>query len=306
MKIVRAWVGTVVCSLVVSCGMFNKKTAEEEKPFGETGIPKQLRANPEVDAAPGAGQGLAAAEISVALANHPSQENIVWTDPDNMDANIPELQKLLAAPKRDIWQKSESEAKRIAIREGKCVLIWFTDSVRSPVCKTLSEELFGKHEFGEWAKEHLVRLIVDQSALMARGEKYDSEVVTQEYVEQMKKRYKALGTPTVIMLSPKGEILAKYRGFKKGQGEFFWGPIKYSTGVGESEYQAWLQKLEKQGYRHWTDKQNRRVVARLVSYNKGTLVMVEPDGNRCRTDEGKLSDQDRDWIKAEKTKRGIE
>ena len=223
-----------------------------------------------------------------------------------MDANIPELQKLLAAPKRDIWQKSESEAKRIAIREGKCVLIWFTDSVRSPVCKTLSEELFGKHEFGEWAKEHLVRLIVDQSALMARGEKYDSEVVTQEYVEQMKKRYKALGTPTVIMLSPKGEILAKYRGFKKGQGEFFWGQIKYSAGVGESEYQAWLQKLEKQGYRHWTDKQNRRVVARLVSYNKGTLVMVEPDGNRCRTDEGKLSDQDRDWIKAEKTKRGIE
>ena len=306
MKIVRAWLGIVVCSLVVSCGMFDKKTAEEEKPFGETGIPKQLRANPEVDAAPGAGQGIAAAEISVALANHPSQENIVWTDPDNMDANIPELQKLLAAPKRDIWQKSESEAKRIAIREGKCVLIWFTDSVRSPVCKTLSEELFGKHEFGEWAKEHLVRLIVDQSALMARGEKYDSEVVTQEYVEQMKKRYKALGTPTVIMLSPKGEILAKYRGFKKGQGEFFWGQIKYSAGVGESEYQAWLQKLEKQGYRHWTDKQNRRVVARLVSYNKGTLVMVEPDGNRCRTDEGKLSDQDRDWIKAEKTKRGIE
>ena len=306
MKIVRAWLGIVVCSLVVSCGMFDKKTAEEEKPFGETGIPKQLRANPEVDAAPGAGQGIAAAEISVALANHPSQDNIVWTDPDNMDANIPELQKLLAAPKRDIWQKSESEAKRIAIREGKCVLIWFTDSVRSPVCKTLSEELFGKHEFGEWAKEHLVRLIVDQSALMARGEKYDSEVVTQEYVEQMKKRYKALGTPTVIMLSPKGEILAKYRGFKKGQGEFFWGQIKYSAGVGESEYQAWLQKLEKQGYRHWTDKQNRRVVARLVSYNKGTLVMVEPDGNRCRTDEGKLSDQDRDWIKAEKTKRGIE
>jgi len=291
---------------MVSCGMFNKKTAEEEKPFGETGIPKLLRANPEVDAAPGAGQGLAAAEISVALANHPSQDNIVCTDPDNMDANIPELQKLLAAPKRDIWQKSESEAKRIAIREGKCVLIWFTDSVRSPVCKTLSEELFGKHEFGEWAKEHLVRLIVDQSALMARGEKYDSEVVTQEYVEQMKKRYKALGTPTVIMLSPKGEILAKYRGFKKGQGEFFWGQIKYSAGVGESEYQAWLQKLEKQGYRHWTDKQNRRVVARLVSYNKGTLVMVEPDGNRCRTDEGKLSDQDRDWIKAEKKKRGIE
>ncbi len=287
--------------------MLKTQDKKDEKPFGETGIPPQLRGrgeqlNPTVDGEVGS----PASEVAVALANHPAEENILWTDPDAMDKNLPELQKILAAPKRGIWVKNEEAAKRTAIREGKCVLIWFTDSVRSPGCKTLSEELFGRKEFGDWANEHLVRLIVDQSALMAKGEKYDNEVGQQEYVEAMKKKYKALGTPTCILLSPKGEVLGKFRGFLKGQGEFFWGQLKYNSNVGEADYETWAKKLEKQGFRRWHDKDNHRVLAKLVSYDKGTLVMVEPDGSRFRTDEGKLSDQDQDWIKAEKKKRGIQ
>lgn len=288
--------------LCSSCGIMKKSPAKEEKPFGPTGIPQQLRANPEVDE-PG---GVNAAQVSVALARHPTAENIIWTDPDAMDKNIPELQKLLAGPKREVWMKSETEAKRTAIREGKCVLIWFTDSARSPICKTLSSELFGTAEFGEWARDNTVRLIVDQSALMARGEKYDNEVTAAQYVEQMKKKYKALGAPTVIMLSPKGEVLSKYRGYKKGQGEFFWGQLKQGVNVGTDEYQSWMKKLEKQGYRRWESKQGQTLVARLVSYHKGEMVMVEPDGNRFRTKETSLSSEDQQWIVAEKKKRGIE
>lgn len=280
---------------------------EEEKPFGPSGIPQHLRANPEVGAtAELTEDGVPASEVSVALASLPSADKIIWTDPDNIDKNIPELQKLLAAPKREIWEKSEGEAKRLAIREGKCVLIWFTDSKRSPICKNLSEELFGKHEFGDWAKEHLVRVMVDQSALMAVGEKKHEEVIAAQSVAAMKKKYKALGTPTVIMLSPKGEVLAKYRGFKKGTGDFFWGQIKHSVNVGEDEYAVWLKKLEKQGYRRWEDQSGRSLIARLVSYHKGEMVMVEPDGNRFRTKESRLSKSDQTWIAEEKKKRGIE
>jgi thioredoxin-related protein len=283
-----------------------KKNAKKEvNPFGPTGIPKELRANPEVYG-PAGEAGVDAAQVSVALANHTKAENIMWTDPDKMDQNIPELQKLLAGPKREVWLKSETEAKRLAIREGKCVMIWFTDSVRSPLCKQLSEELFGQADFGDWARDHAIRLMVDQSALMARGEKYDKEVSAQEYVETMKKKYKALGSPTVVVLSPQGELLAKYRGYTKGQAEFFWGQLKHSVNVGESEYQNWMKKLEKQGYRRWHDKQDRTLVARLVSYHKGEMVMVEPDGNRFRTKESSLSRADQDWIEAEKKKRGIQ
>ncbi len=283
-----------------------KKNAKKEpSPFGPSGIPKELRANPEVDGPVGEG-GVQAAQVTVALANHTKAENIMWTDPDKMDQSIPELQKLLAGPKREVWCKDETEAKRLAIREGKCVLIWFTDSVRSPLCKHLSEELFGQAEFGDWARDHTIRLMVDQSSLMARGEKYDKEVTAQDYVETMKKKYKALGAPTVIILSPQGELLGKYRGYTKGQSEFFWGQLKHSVSVGESEYQSWMKKLEKQGYRRWHDKRDRTLVARLVSYQKGEMVMVEPDGNRFRTKESSLSSEDQDWIIEEKKKRGIQ
>jgi len=47
-------------------------------------------------------------------------------------------------------------------------------------------------------------------------------------------------------------------------------------------------------------------VARLVSYQKGEMVMVEPDGNRFRTKESSLSSEDQEWIIEEKKKRGIQ
>jgi len=294
----------IVAALLCSCGASNQSAKKEELPFGPSGIPKQLRANPEVDGPEEQG-GVAAKEISVAMASHPSADNIVWTDPDKMDQNIPELQKLLSGPKREVWMNSEIEARRIAIREGKCVMIWFTDSARSPLCKTLSEELFGRGEFGDWARDHTIRLMVDQSALMARGEKYDKEVSSQEYVEQMKKKYKALGTPVVVLLSPRGEVLGKYRGYIKGQSEFFWGQLNHAVNVGQSDYQDWMKKLEKQGYRRWHDKQGRTLVARMISYQQGEMIMVEPDGNRFRTKEHSLSEEDQKWIVAEKNQRGI-
>jgi thioredoxin-related protein len=297
----------ISCCLISACSVIQKKDTEQEKPFGETGIPPQLRGQAEQVNPTVAGEiGTPASEVAVALANHPSAENILWTDADAEGKSLPELDRLLSAPKRGIWEKNEEIAKRSAIREGKCILIWFTDSVRSPLCKSLSEELFGRKEFGDWAKDHLVRLVVDQSAMMAKGEKYDNEVGQQEYVEMMKKRYKSIGTPNCILLSPKGEVLGKFRGYKKGQAEFFWGQLKYNCGVGEAEYDAWAKKLEKQGFRRWQDKENHRVLAKLVTYDKGTLVMVEPDGSRFRTNESKLSDADQDWIKAEKKKRGIQ
>ncbi len=300
-KLVPWW---IVTGLLCSCGVLKRSKEKEEQPFGPTGIPKQLRANPEVDG-PEVEGGVAAKEISVAMASHPSAENIVWTDPDKMDQNIPELQKLLDGPKREVWMKSEIEARRAAIREGKCVMIWFTDSARSPLCKSLSEELFGRGEFGDWARENTIRLMVDQSALMARGEKYDKEVSSQDYVEQMKKKYKALGTPVVVVLSPRGEVLGKYRGYSKGQADFFWGQLKHAINVGTNDYQSWMKKLEKQGHRRWHDKQGRSLVARLVSYHAGEMIMVEPDGNRFRTKEQSLSREDQEWIAAEKKKRGI-
>ena len=84
------------------------------------------------------------------------------------------------------------------------------------------------------------------------------------------------------------------------------GQLKYSVMLGENEYQTCMKILEQRGIRLWNDKQGRTLVARLVSYHDGEMIMVEPDGNRFRTKELNWSKEDQEWIAAEKNKRGIQ
>ncbi len=292
---------------VVGCSALRtapKKDEPAPSPFGPTGIPPALRgdaATPKVTLE----GGQPASEVGVALASHPSAENIMWTNPDDDGEQLPELQRLLAEPTREPWEKNEEAAKQRAMREGKCLMIWFTDSVRSPMCKALSEELFGRKEFGEWAKQNVVRFIVDLQVTQASGEKLGDAVDAAKQATDLKKRYKALGTPVVVMLSPLGETLAQYRGYKHGDHENFWGKLKYSVQVGNNQYTEWAKKMEQRGFRSWADRTGRKVLAKLLSYRQGRLLLTEPDGNRFVTDETKLSDADQAWVLAERKKRGL-
>lgn len=240
------------------------------------------------------------------------EEDIVFTDPDNPEASLPELSTLLAtAPKRrGSWEQSETIAKRRAAREGKPLLIWFTDSARSPMCKALSQELFSNPEFEAWAAEKLVRLRVDANVVVddadiSLGEKENRLVEIRAYVTRMKRQYKVLGHPVLLMLNPSGEVLGTYRGYKRGEADYKWGLIKQAEAASAHSYQAWRKSLEKKGYREWRDRQDRKVFAKLTNYSKGTLTLIEPDGTRSRTHENKLSDEDRAWLAEQKRMRGL-
>jgi hypothetical protein len=240
------------------------------------------------------------------------EEEIVFTDPDNPDATLPELSTLLsAAPKRrEAWEQSESVAKRRAAREGKPLLIWFTDSARSPMCKALNEELFSNPEFEKWAGEKLVRLRIDANVRLdetdlSLGEKESRLVDLGAYVTRMKKQYKVLGQPVLVLLNPAGEVIGRYRGYKRGEADFKWGLIKQGEAAATHGHRIWRESLEQKGYREWRDRQGRRVFARLVAYADGHLTLVEPDGTRSRTHEDKLSEEDREWIDGQKRNRGL-
>ena len=238
-------------------------------------------------------------------------EDIVYTDPDNPDANIPELSSLLSAPKRGPWEASETIARQRSTREGKPLLIWFTDSQRSPMCKAISQELFSTSEFGDWANEKLVRLRVDVSAEpddpdLDLGAAEDRRVALIQYAARLKKRYKVLGHPSLVLLNPGGEVVGHYRGYKRGDADFFWGQIKHGEAVASESYKGWRAGLEKKGYREWQDRKGRKIFAKLTSYSKGKLTFIEPDGTRSRTNESSLSDEDRSWIAEQKKIRNIE
>lgn len=295
---------------VASCGPLGigGKKAPEEKPFGETGIPPQLRdKTPEgtpVIAGGNTGNGPLISSIT-------PQEDIIYTDPDNPDAGIPELSSVLAAPKRGPWEQSETVAKQRSSREGKPLLIWFTDSTGSPMCKALSQELFATNDFGNWANEKLVRLKIDTDLkvtdpALSLGDAENRRADIRTYTIELRKRYKILGFPSMVMLSPSGEVVGRYRGYKRGEAQYLWGQMKHAEAVATKAYEGWRSGLEKKGYREWRDRRERRVFAKLISYKSGMLVLVEPDGTRAKTKEESLSDKDRAWIAEQKRSRNIQ
>ncbi len=236
-------------------------------------------------------------------------EDIAWTGFDG--EGIPELENLMAAPKKGPWEESETLARQTAAREGKPILIWFTDSARSPMCKVLAAELFSTPEFGKWAEKNLVRLRVDANVSandpnLSLDQKITLESEMKAYVRRLKKRYRILGQPSVLMLNPSGEVLTRYRGFKGGDADYFWGLIKQGVAASEAATREWRKGLEKKGYREWEGKRGRKVFAKLVSYSEGKLILIEPGGERYRTDESNLSRKDRKWIEEQKALRGIQ
>ena len=295
---------------LASCGlMAPSQKKEEEKPFGASGIPPQLRAK-NSGAAPGEAV-VAGGNIPPASIFTPS-EDIVYTDPDNPDAVIPELATVLSGPKRGPWEESETIAKQRSVREGKPLLIWFTDSQGSPMCKAISQELFSTNEFGDWATENMIRLRVDSAKLktddpnadLSDSEDYRTRV--KAYYAELKKRYKVMGYPALVVLSPSGEVVGQYRGYKRGDAQFTWGQLKQAHAISMESYKGWRAGMEKKGYREWSDRRDRKVFAKLVSYSKGELVLIEPDGGRAHTKESNLSDKDRAWIADQKKLRNIQ
>lgn len=306
------WFLLAACAMAscVKPGMGGKsEPAGTTRGSGGTGIPPQLRAKGADPGIPVVAGGNA--PRPPAVLDLTPEDEIFFTDPDNPEAKLPELSTLLAAPKRGPWEESETLSKQRAAREGKPLLIWFTDSARSPMCKALAQELFSTPDFEKWASEKLIRLRVDAQVRendrdLSLGEKESRLVEIKNYVARMKKTYKALGYPTVILLNPSGEVIGRYRGFKRGEAEYFWGQLKHGVDVSANAYQIWRADLEKKGYREWQDRKDRKVFAKLTGYANATLTLIEPDGTRSQTQEKLLSDKDRAWITEQKKLRNLQ
>lgn len=232
-------------------------------------------------------------------------EEVVWTDPDDANAEIPKLDELMdeASKTKGPWAASEAAALRESKASGKPLLIWFTDSASVASDKPIAMELFNREEFEKWALENVVRLRVDQSP---GGATMNETASRKIYVRKLKERYKVMGYPTLLLITPTGEVISRVKGYLKGQGDYKWGLLKQGVTVANENFSKAKAGLVAKGYRDWSDGKGRSIFARLTAYRDGDLILVEPDGQRARTNEKKLSADDREWIRKEKEKRGIQ
>lgn len=300
----KTWLVAAACAVLSSCADDPEIMRIEQAP-GPQGLPQALPAG-EVGTAVKPGGNAELKQL-----HYTPEEDLAWTNPDDPDAGIPELEALMAAPKKGPWEDSETIARQTAAREGKPILIWFTNSAMSPNCKALSSELFATHEFGKWADKHVVRLRVDANVSvddpnLSLSEKISRQAEISRYVDRLKKRYKVMGQPTLLMLNPSGEVLWKETGYKRGQADFVWGLIKQAVVVTDNQYKEWRKNLESKGYREWEGTNGKKVFAKLDSYSKGNLILIEPGGERYKSHESRLSRKDNKWIAEQKAMRGIQ
>ncbi len=112
------------------------------------------------------------------------------------------------------WETDFAEASALAKKSGKYMLLDFSGSDWCGWCIRLEREAFSKDEFKTYAKDNLVCVMLD----FPRKNTQSQELKKQN--AELARKYKIRGYPTIIVLSPDGEIAGK-TGYQKG------GPVAY-------------------------------------------------------------------------------
>lgn len=112
------------------------------------------------------------------------------------------------------WESNFETALQKAKAENKAVLVNFTGSDWCQWCIKLSDEVFSKSEFADYAEENLILVKLD----FPRSIEQSNE--TKMYNNQLAQRYGVQGFPTILLFNPQGKMVLQ-TGYQPG------GPVTY-------------------------------------------------------------------------------
>ncbi len=133
----------------------------------------------------------------------------------------------------EIWQTDFKKASEEAKAAKKFMVLDFSGSDWCGWCKKLDAEVFSTKEFKEYAEKNLVCVLLD----FPRSKEQSDELKKQN--KELAGKYKIRGYPTVLVLSPDGELV-ETTGYQDGGGakyvEYLKGVIeKFQKKAGEAE-----------------------------------------------------------------------
>jgi len=131
------------------------------------------------------------------------------------------------------WETDFAKASTNASKTGLYMLLDFSGSDWCGWCVKLDKEVFSRSEFKTFAKTNMVCVLID----FPRQKKQSTTVKQQNAA--LASKYGVRGYPTVILLSPEGELVGK-TGYREG------GAKKYVAHVQEmiAEYEKQHAKKE--------------------------------------------------------------
>lgn len=112
------------------------------------------------------------------------------------------------------WMTDFAAAKEKAKAEDKPMLLDFTGSDWCGWCIKLDKEVFDKAVFKEYAEAELILVELD----FPKNKPQSAELKAQN--EKLSKQYGVRGFPTILILSPDGELI-KQTGYQRGGAEAY-------------------------------------------------------------------------------------
>lgn len=112
------------------------------------------------------------------------------------------------------WLTDFEAAKELAASEGKPMLLDFTGSDWCIWCIRLKDEVFNRQAFTDYAEADLVLVELD----FPKKKEQSDELKAQNAA--LAKEYGVRGFPTIILLSPEGDLIGK-TGYRKGGAEAY-------------------------------------------------------------------------------------
>lgn len=118
------------------------------------------------------------------------------------------------------WEDDFDKAAEQAKKEGKYMIVDFSGSDWCGWCIKLDKEVFSQKEFKKFAKDNLITVMLDFPRNKPQSKKL------KERNEELMTKHGVRGFPTVLVMSPDGEVIGR-TGYKAG------GPEEYVKHVQE-------------------------------------------------------------------------
>jgi len=112
------------------------------------------------------------------------------------------------------WEDNFETALQKAKSENKAVLVNFTGSDWCQWCIKLSDEVFSKSEFEDYAEENLILVKIDFP------QSIEQSAETKSYNTQLAQRFGIQGYPTILLFNSQGKMVLQ-TGYQPG------GPVSY-------------------------------------------------------------------------------
>jgi hypothetical protein len=200
------------------------------------------------------------------------------------------------------WLKSPRLAREEASKVGLCWLLAATSAQEGDAgqrSQLMNEDIFLKEEFNQFATENLILCSLDYTKNSSGLPLNPEEARREAAMQQVRDFLKIRGMPTVVVFSPEGHELMRWRGYTPGRaGSYLQNLKNVVSAENERLYGSKKRRTElaQKGYRQWTSRYGSQVFARLVEFDARRAQLEDDEGRRFRVDLSQLILTDREII----------